>query len=522
MLLAALVLLVFLPSTAQAQPADALQVEADTVVYDQLRQQVEATGNVRLRYKGIVLHAEQATFDLAQEKLTARGKVRLIDAQGRELRGESVTYDVRRSLAEVQRAETIVDRVYIRSESIQATPQRIIAHSAMATTCNPANPCYRITAEEIEVIPGEELTARRASLWIGSVRVLTIPVYRRSLRGGGEETARSLPRFGYNTIDGVWIDYLYGYQAWALQGGIYAKYASKLGLIARNTLRYTTPAFAGELITGRNQDREARIFDQAELVVSLSPRRLGTSAVRLSGSVGAGWFRELTTAVETPRTYAQVDVSIPSVPLGPRTSLVGSLSYRHAWYGTGARQATVIGGIDVGHTLTAQTSFQLSYRVLDHAVGTSPFLFDTIPSGDRVNQLSAGVSRSGLRLGRLDSTVFGGFGYSFRDASPLLIVGLSGRTPQNFTLNLSGNYYTQTSELKMSLDTGLQIGYQTRLNVYALYSARTRFIEELDYTVTARLCDCFQATLRYRQVRREIWLEVGLAPDTVIQFPEHQ
>lgn len=520
MLLAALVLLVFLPSTAQAQPADALQVEADTVVYDQIAQRVEATGNVRLRYRGITLHAGEAVFDLAQEKLTARGRVRMIDARGRELRGEVITYDVRLALAEVQRAESIVDRVYVRSETLRATPQRITAQSATVTTCDPANPGYRITATEIEIIPGEELTARGAALWIGSVRVLTLPVLRLSLRRGEEEaTARSLPRFGYSTNEGIWVDYLYGYRLGSLQGGFYTKYAARLGFIPRNSLRYSTPAVALELTTGRNQDREARVFDQADVVVSVPPRPIGGSAFGLGASVGTGWFREPGTGVETSRTFAQLDFSPPSAQLGPKTSLKGSLSFRYAWYATGASQSTATGTMDLVHTLTAQNSFWLSYRVLDHLAGASPFLFDTIPLADRVNQLSALFNRSGVNLGRLRSTVFGGVGYSFRDTAPLLILGFSGRTPAEFALAMTGTYNLNASELKVSVDTGLQIGYKSRLSVFAAYNTRTGLFEELDYTVTARLCDCFQATLRYRQIRREIWLEVGLASDTMIQFP---
>lgn len=511
--------LVILPPRAHAQPADALQVEADTVVYDRLQQQVEATGNVRLRYRGIVLRAEHAVFDLAQEKLTARGRVRLIDAQGRELRGEVITYDVRLSRAEVQRAEAIVDRVYIRSELVQAAPGRLIARSAMATTCRPANPCYRITAEEIEVIPGEEMTARRASLWIGSVRVLTLPVLKVSLRSG-EDTARSLPRFGYSTNEGVWVDYLYGYQVGPLQGGLYAKYATLLGFIPRNSLRYAPPGFAIDLTVGRNQDAQARVFDQAEVVATVPSQPPRTPGLRLGGGVGTGWFREITTGAAASRTWAQIDLAFPTAQLGERTSLAASLSYRNAWYGTGAWQATATGNVDLIQTLTPQTSFTLSYRVLDHPSGTSPFLFDTIPVADRVNQVSALFNRSGVSLGPFASTVFGGVGYSFRDTAPLVILGFSGRSAKQLTLAMTGTYNLTASELKVSMDTGVQIGPHSRLNVYASYNARTRLFEELDYTLTARLCDCFQAMLRYRQIRREIWLEIGLAPDAVIGFPE--
>src|SRR3990170_539967 len=89
---------------AAAQPAP-LVVDGDQIVYDQSTQTVEAEGNVRLRYRGIRLSADRVVFDLAREQLTAEGRVVLIDAAGRELRGQRLTYDVRLQLAEVQRAD---------------------------------------------------------------------------------------------------------------------------------------------------------------------------------------------------------------------------------------------------------------------------------------------------------------------------------------------------------------------------------------------------------------------------------
>src|SRR3989337_1977851 len=111
------------PAAAHAAP---LVVDADQVVYDQSTQMVEAEGNVRLRYRGIRLSADRVVFDLFREHITAEGRVVLIDAAGRELRGRRLTYDVRLQLAEMQQAETVVSRVYVRSDQLRAEPARIL------------------------------------------------------------------------------------------------------------------------------------------------------------------------------------------------------------------------------------------------------------------------------------------------------------------------------------------------------------------------------------------------------------
>ncbi len=44
--------------------------------------------------------------------------------------------------------------------------------------------------------------------------------------------------------------------------------------------------------------------------------------------------------------------------------------------------------------------------------------------------------------------------------------------------------------------------------------------EDLDYILTSRLCDCIDLSLKYRQVRKEIWFEIGLSafPSARVQF----
>jgi len=513
-----LLLLLFLPSAASAQTPEAVQVEAETIVYDQSTQRLEATGNVRLRYKGITLYAAEAVFDVALEHLTARGGVRLIDAQGRELRGEALSYDLRLGLLDIQRAQTIVDRLYVSSERIQGTARRLTAQGATATTCDPVRRAYRITAREIELIPGDRLTARHASVWLGPVRLLTLPVLRMSLRSG-EETARSLPRAGYSSAEGLWIDYLYYYDAGSLRGGLYTKYAAGLGLIPRNFLRYETPAFAAELTVGRNQDVNSRVYDLAEVTAGIPLRRVGSSMLHLGGSVGTGWFREPATTLETARSFAQIDLSVPSASVGALTTLTGTMAYRYAWYGTGATMATAQGSVSLTHRLSERTSFILSYRVLDVVSGATPFLFDTIPADDLVNEATAFFTRSGLRLGRLETTVFGGVAYDFRTTSPSLVAGFSGRDDPRLALTLSGSYNLKLSEFKVTLDTGVQIGLGSRVSVFTVYNTRTGAFEEFDYGIAARLCDCFQVVLKYRQARQEFWLEVGLAPNPTMRFP---
>ncbi|MDQ7843995.1 MAG: hypothetical protein QN141_11525 [Armatimonadota bacterium] len=496
-------------ATAAAAQAEALVVEADEVVYDEQSRQVQATGNVRLRYRGIRLTADQAQFDLAREVVTARGHVVLTDASGRELRGEALTYDVRLELVEVQRGEGVVDGFFVRSERLRAQPRRIVAEEAMLTPCDPARPAMRITARRVELVPGEDLVASQASLWLGNRRLLTLPVYRSSLRGG-EETARSFPSAGYQTRDGFWVQYPFGYRAGKLSGELTLKYGTLAGVIARNRLTYRRPTFALELTAGRNQDIERRIYDQAELALHLAERRLGPLPLFASAAVQGGWFEEQATGVRTSRTRYTVAARLPTLALGPRTSLAASASWTDGFYGTGDRYGVLRGGLGLSHELSGAEVLSFTYSLVSPS-GVTPFLFDAVPADELVHRGTVLYTRTGQR-GPETTTFQAGAGYDFLVSSPFVLLGYGRRLPERSHWMLTGEYNLSTTDVKLTADAGMAVGTGTYATVQVVYHTLTGAYEDVDYLLSARLCDCFEVRVKYRQVRRELWLEIGLAP----------
>lgn len=455
-------------------------VDADQVTYEQATQKIEATGNVRIQYRGIRLTADSALVDITQEQLVARGHVVVIDPQGRELRGEALVYNGRTNELELMSAKALVDRVYIRSDRLHATQRQLVAETVTVTTCDPDHPAYRITASRVEVIPGDRIVAHDASLWLGGWKVFTIPSYAISLRTA-EGTARSsLPRLGYDNVDGVWIDYLYPYPLGNLKGTLYGKYGVQTGFIVRNMLEYGTPAQLATLTVGRNQDQNLRIYDQAELVESLATTRVGELPLSFFGAFSVGYFRDPAAAVESSRYQYQFGVVTDRFVLGPQTSSGLSASYLQATYGIGALQGVLRVNADLTHRLSEQTTMSLTYGLVDVA-GGSPFAFDTVAIADRINEVAVMLNHSGLRLGALETELLVGTTYSFRDSSVTYTGGVAVTTPGHFSIGVQASYNITTSTYK-----------------------------DIDYFVSAEFCDCLQALLRYRQVRQQIWLEVGV------------
>jgi len=467
-----------------AQPAPVLSgsavIEAEEIAYDAATETVTASGRVRVTHPRFRLLAGRITYDLRAELLTAEGGVRLIDETGRELRGERLVLDVRRERAIVLDAETIVSQVYLRGARVDASPERIEVQDAMATLCDPRRPPVRVTARRVEVRPGEELVAHQASLWLGSIRVVTLGTYRQSLRPG--EQGRNLPSVGYNTVDGFWVAYPHAYRLGQVAGELNTRYTTRAGFFVLNTLRYERPDWSATLRTGRTQigdvDGVSRRVTLAEAVLAL-PNRPLTGGLSWSAHLSAGWAAEADSGVSAPRMDALVTLSPRAVRLGPDLAVQTGFSARYTAYGA-AGQRAVLGLVAATEaSLGPRTSLSLRYD-LAAVSGATPFLYDRI--------LPANTVALGL---------------------------IHHLPPIRASLALSHNFIGP--ETKLFGEVSAPLGPNFSLGVAAVVNLTTRGLEDLDYTLAYR-CDCVAAALRYRPVRREVWVEVNLVPSPAVAF----
>ena len=467
-------------STTQPVPGGPITIEAEEITYDAATNVVTARGRVRVTHALFRLFADTMTFDLRTQVVTAEGRVRLIDAQGRELRGTRVVYAILRGEAIITLAETIVDRVYIRAERGQGNAVRLTVDEATITTCDPTRPLYRITARRVEIIPGEELVARDASIWLGSVRVLTLPTYRMSLR---EARGPRLPGVGSNPTDGLWIDYRYPYRLGDMAGELYGKYGQISGFFLLNTLSYDQPAWRLTLDTGRTQREDpnnvVHALTTAELAGSVKPWRIPGLPLFLSGRAAAGWFDELDSAVVTTRLDGTITLATETFSFGPSLDAYASASYRFSSYGTGEQRTIISGALALTYRFDQATTVTARYD-LASVQGTTPFLFDAVNSTSTV-ALTVAHSRPDFRVQ----------------------AGVS----RDFAVPVT----------KLSGGVGFRVSPTVFFDVAAVYNLTTEAFEDLDYTVTFQ-CDCLTVAVRYRQIRQEISLNVILGVSDRLTF----
>ncbi|MGH2348092.1 MAG: hypothetical protein ACRDFT_01345, partial [bacterium] len=450
----ALASVVVFAHTASAQQAP-ITVEADVITYDAVQQVSTAEGNVRAAFGRFRLFADAARVDLRSGVVIATGRVRLLDADGRELRGQTLTYNTRSEEGFLEPIEGRFERrVYIRGSRVDVARRIYVMHDATATTCDPQRPIYRIAARRIEVIPGEELVAHDASVFLGGVRLFTIPRLRLSLRPGAE--GPRLPSAGYNETDGFWMDYRFDVRAVGGTGDLYLKYGTLSGPFALLTLSHGFPSFSTRLRLGRTQlTEEPRLFgtridlfryDVAEVGAATKPVRLGALPLSLTASATAGSYAEHSTGVATSRLDAEVTIASDAIALTPKLTFSGQGAFRISSYGTGAYR-----------TITSLTT-AFTY-------GLDPF-----------TAVGVGYTHIGVN-GRTPLTIDG--------VNPVsaYILSFSRVVPGRYQIATTVFYNAAVPETGVHAFVGVVLSPSLEVGVFADYNFRLATFNDIDYTV---------------------------------------
>jgi len=476
LIVAAAVLVVF-AKTASAQPAP-IVVDADVITYDSVQQIVTAEGNVRATFQRYKLFSDAARVDLGTGVVTATGRVRLIDADGQELRGQTLTFNSRTEQGVLERFDGVLQRrLYIRGERLDVRPERIVTERATLTTCDPRRPLYRVVARRIEIIPNAEIVAHDASLYLGGVRVVTLPRLTISLRPGGD--GPSLPSFGVNDVDGYWADYKLRLGLLGATGDLYLKYGTQSGPFALLTLGYRYSGYAISTRLGRTQTNDYRRqyhqlrYDVAEVGVTLaSGVRVASVPVAVNAYVTAGWYDEFLSRVGTTRLDGEVWFAAEPIRLSPGLYFTTRGGARFSTYGTGATRSITTFSAFLTYGVDRYTYVGLYYSLVA-IQGFTPLSIDVV---DPASTIGVYVSRSIPDRYRIEAQVYYNFVY-----------------PETRVLASVGVVLTPRWEIGVGFD----------------YNFRTQAFEDLDYALRL-ICDCIDIAFRYRQIRREFSIEFGL------------
>ena len=218
-----------------------------TFEYEERTGTVTDPAGVVVKYEEAELTARKVRMNRATSEVLAEGNVRL--QRGNETwTGEQIRYNfmTRQVGAEAFRAGLPPFFAGGHGLAANLTNQTHTATNVFVTTDDLAEPFYVVRAKSLKVIPGQLIEARHATLYIGKVPIMYLPIYRRQLYRHPNYFV-VVP--GYRSLYGP---YLLGSYNWRLgtnvTGAILFDYRQRRGVGGGHDLNYDLGALGqGEL-----------------------------------------------------------------------------------------------------------------------------------------------------------------------------------------------------------------------------------------------------------------------------------
>lgn len=203
------------------------------------------------------------------------------------LTGNHTLYNYKLKTGSMEQAKGKVERKFVSGENISMFPDKYIINQGTTTNCPAKIPDYHVSADKIEIWPGDKMIAYNAKFWIGNTVIFSMPKYQQLLT---KDEKSSFPRIGYDSDDGGYIrqhinyplnDKLFAYANLDYYSRI--KFKPSYGLVQREK-NYTFSVDQGHF-----QDHDDNwIKKEPEFKFSYNPQRLGKLPISytFTGSYG--------------------------------------------------------------------------------------------------------------------------------------------------------------------------------------------------------------------------------------------
>lgn len=203
-----------LATSRPRDPNAQLLLQADELVYDNDRQVVTATGNVRLEYDGYDVVARRVSYNQRTRRVVASGDVELIEPDGNRIYAQTIdlTDDFSDGFVNALRVET-PENTRFAAESAERRPGDLtVFNNGVYTACevcreNPQKPpLWQIKAQRV-ILNGVEKTVeyRNASFELFGQPIAFLPYFRHPDPSVERKSGFLAPSIGYDENLGGWL-----------------------------------------------------------------------------------------------------------------------------------------------------------------------------------------------------------------------------------------------------------------------------------------------------------------------------
>lgn len=303
-------------------------IEADKLSFSDVTGDLFAEGHVVLKKNTESILSDYMRGNSKQTEVWIDGKATL-QQPNTELIGTGAHYNYTSRVGSMQKVIGTVGKGYVTGGNMEIFPTKLVAHDGTITGCPAIVPDYHISAEKLEIWPGDKMIAYNAKFWIGNTVIFSLPKYQTSLIKNEGESA--FPRIGYNSSNGFmihqYLEYPFGDRL-AMFGDLtyYSKrgFEPIYGFVSRQS-NYTLKLYQGN---EENSDNEW-VKKEPELMLKMKPKRFG----QVVGDVTITSGKWTEGAISGTRQDYKVYFSRDPIKLGSKVTLKVGTGWEKIDYG---------------------------------------------------------------------------------------------------------------------------------------------------------------------------------------------
>lgn len=336
----------------------------------------DALGNVHLYYSEGQIVGDRGHFDGDHTALITGHTYLINKNQDAILYADSITFDTKnnRAILANGRGETTEGvqsgKVYYTARELTTTSSGVThGEHASFTTCVNPHGGYHVEARQLDVLPGDKLIARKATIWLGPLAIFYLPLLIIPLRDVKDPRRQTsfLPVVGYSEVEGYYVKARIGFNPSNTYYGYYRiEYFSKRGL----GLGYT--AFIGSKTNRRSLSIDAYTISdhlQNARLTNVSLQEIENFNSRLRSSIGVNYTGDFGPDVTLP---ARLDINATLSHTG--TAMNETLTYQRTTQGS-AQSSSNVGFSDIiAVTKDVNEQLQVTYGQFDSSFGSSSTL----------------------------------------------------------------------------------------------------------------------------------------------------
>jgi len=263
----------------QTVPAQVpITIEANQLSFSDETGDILAYGNVVITNQGQRIEAEQINGNAKLSEIWINDQAHFSGPDA-NLSGSRTVYNYKLRTGSMEDVKGKVGRKYVSGRTISMVPDQFTIDHGTSTNCPAIIPDYHISADKIEIWPGDKLIAYNAKFWIGNTVIFTLPKYRQSIKPG--EDGGVFPSIGYDNDDGIYIKQHLEYPFTdKLSAYVNLNYYTRADFKPNYGLIYRETNYSLGVTQGRYRDDDNNwIKKEPEFKLSYYPQQLGNLPV---------------------------------------------------------------------------------------------------------------------------------------------------------------------------------------------------------------------------------------------------